>query len=219
MKGLLLTTLLFPLYSIYAGDLKKQMAFKEQKDLQHEYLQKDCEFYTQEIKITNQKVARKIFRWMPGEKRQVNGVYGTWYKHHEFLFCVRNNEALTTCSIYFSDKADGSLASFYKDKDYGKGDIVEATYQKPINFKSDLYLYENRLNIKFNHPKAVKKVFTKIDLAEQSDSKGVNYTSETYEGKHVSCTQYDSEQGEYLECLISIPLPREKRPKTPLPNT
>lgn len=219
MKSFLSCLIIIPIFSSLAGDLKMQMAFKNQQALQREYLQKESEIYTQEIKITNQKVARKILRWMPGEMRQVNGVYGTWYKHHEFLFCTRNVEAITTCSIFFSSKADGTLASFYKDRDYGMGDVIEAAYQKPMKFKSNLYLYDDRLNIQFNNPKVVKKVLQKIDLAKQSDGKGINYTSETYEGRHVSCTQFDSEGSEYFECLISIPLPREKEPKIRLPNT
>lgn len=195
------------------------LAFKGQSVLQSQYLQKSTELYSQELKITDQKVARKIYRWMPGEARQVSGVYGTWYKHHEFLFCTRNAEAITTCSIFFSSKANGTLSSFYKDRDYGMGDTIEASYSKPLLFNSDLYLYDEKLEIRFNHHSAVEKILQKIDLAEQIENKGVNYTSETYRGKHVSCTTYNSESGQYLECFISIPLPREKEDKTSLPNT
>lgn len=214
--------LLFLFFPLLVNAQSMKLAFKNEGDLLKEYLNKEGEIYSQEIKITNQKLARKLFRWLPGKPHEVNGVYGTWYKHHEYMLCVRNNEAITSCSIYFSSKADGSLASFHKDYDYGMGDIVDATFDKAIEFKTDLFLYEDKIQIRFNQPDVVKKVFKKIDLAEQKDQTGVNYESESYFGKHVACTSYESKDqnnGKYAECLISIPIRREKPSKPVLPNT
>lgn len=191
------------------------------------YFAKDVEFHSQEIKITDQKLARKIFRSMPGHAYHSDVVYGLWYKHHKYLFCKRTPDAITTCSIYFSHRADGTLANFYQDTEYGKGDVVDYVHNKPVKFKSDVALHHDHIRLKFSEKFVVDRVLTKIDLGEQKDERGLNYISESYFGPHVSCTNYDAieyqnkkdERFEYQECTIVIPLIKKKKRSIPLPST
>ena len=189
------------------------------------YYEKEIQFHAQEIKITDQKLARKIFRYMPGKAVHSPVVYGLMYKHHKYLMCQRTPDAITTCSVFFSHKADGTLSSFYHDTEYGKGDVVDYVHNKALIFPSDISLYPNGIKIRFTKKEAVEKALTKIDLGEQKDSRGVNYISESYFGKHISCTQYTNyREGKkqplhFQECAINIPLNRKQDKPIVLPRT
>ena len=171
----------------------------------------DLQFFTQEILIEDQKIAKNLFYELsnvPVHKASL--VAGLYTKHDRYLSCERDPDHRFRCYLYLSLEADGSFSSFWSDPDFGKGSLMEAITTKPMKSKTELSVENENLKMKFSGEIA-NKVFEKSFLAQRSLEEGENFESETLQGKHIQCTFYEYRDDQNIEkkftqCTVSVPI-------------
>jgi hypothetical protein len=151
--------------------------------------------FSTEIMIQDQSFSRFLVENLPGFMQESSLVADEYYFHHSYFYCLIDPEQLIHCSVYLSEDRHGSLTHILYDTDYGKGDVVQAMFDKREHEYANYRIEGNILQISTGR-KVAQNIFNNLLI-----SNAINKIN----GPHLHCPSRS-------KCTINIPIWDETLP-------
>jgi hypothetical protein len=167
---------------------------------------------TNEFSILDNEIAKEIYFAIAKEPKEFDLIGQTYYKNDRYIYCIEEINRQYHCHFYFQNRKEGKLSSFETDSDYGKGDVIEAIYGKPILEKASIELIPYGLGIYFKN-RAAKFFYNHLNGPSYVDKLGTKKI-----GKFITCVKYYENEIEKYQCGIALPINPHKWEKSLKPD-
>lgn len=175
--------------------------------------------HASELSILDSNIARDLFKRLPVSYAPADLVHGLLFKNDRHIFCVREPSRKYHCHFYLKDHGEGELSSYWKDHDYGQGNLMEYLQSKMKKGTAKLEIINNRLHI-YTEGDIAEYLFERMDLSKVSYHKrddGITYEKRI--GRKMKCVRAEAQNKDIHACRVFIPIgPDQKDEEIPMPK-
>jgi hypothetical protein len=170
--------------------------------------------FSQEVAIVDPVIAAEIYWELIPKEEEADLVHNLHFKYDKYIFCQRDPLKMHICAVYLNQHANGELSSYHTDTDYGKGDVIEAAYTKPVTGYGYFRPIEEGLILTFEGDLA-KSLYDKMYKAKEDVEEPTQFWIKTIrQGQHMGCQRKDYLESDYTSyaCAMTVRMNKEFEP-------